>query len=279
MLRVKFHAPFDHFGAAIFNDAQRCQEATIGYYFDRDGALPKQFAPFCDCTSRVDCNKHWSKFRHLHPSGITLYGMPDEVLHRKGGTIAIMDHKTSHFREDDKYHDQYATQVVGYGWIAEALGLGEVTLAGLLYWQAMTSEVEENPSEYFEKGRLWMPFSPKGLEIPVDYTALDPLLKELKDVSNAKQMPEGRDGCDDCKKLDLLFALEQKLALEDSELMRSFGHISSVAREVIHRDYMRRTGYLPLLTELDETGDSMFSSEGMVANWEFAPSLENAVEN
>jgi hypothetical protein len=47
-----------------------------------------------------------------------------------------------------------------------------------------------------------MPFSPKGLEIEIEYKSLEPLIKEVKDVWNATQMPEGREGCDDCKIFD-----------------------------------------------------------------------------
>lgn len=269
MLTVKFHAPYSHFGAAIFNDAQRCQEAIIGHYLDQNSSLPKQFAPFCDCTARVNCSKHWSKFRYTHSSGVVLYGSPDEVLERRDGTICIMDHKTSHFKEKDPFHEQYEVQVVGYGNIAEGLELGEVTLGGLLYWDAQVKEVLESPSEYFTQEKLWMPFSPKGLEIKIDYKILDPLLKELKKISNAKQLPEGRDGCDDCKKLDLLFAFEQKQKVEDRELLRRFGDISSVRNDVLHRQFMREVGHLHLLTELDQLGDGMFTSDGVVANWEF----------
>jgi hypothetical protein len=42
-----------------------------------------------------------------------------------------VDHKTAHFKKEDKFHDQFVIQVTGYAWIAEALALGEVSLAGL----------------------------------------------------------------------------------------------------------------------------------------------------
>ena len=58
LLHMKFHAPFNHFGAAIFGDAQSCQEAILGYYLAKNGCLPKQFAPFCDCVARTECSKH-----------------------------------------------------------------------------------------------------------------------------------------------------------------------------------------------------------------------------
>jgi hypothetical protein len=272
MLGVRFHPPSCNFGSALFGDAQNCQEAVLGYFLERDGELPSQFAPFCDCKARVDCSKHWSKFGYLHPSGVFLRGSPDEVLKRKDGSICIIDHKTAHFNEKDPLHDQYETQVIGYANIAEmGLNLGEATLAGLLYWEAGTTGVKESPSDHYDNGKLWMPFSPKGLEIKIDYKSLDPLLKEAKDVWNAKLLPESRAGCDDCLKFKLLLALEQKMACEDKALFDKFGRIPEIRREIQQREYMRHFGYLSLLDELRERGDGMFNENGLIANWEFPP--------
>ena len=71
-LLLKFHPPYNHFGAAIFSDAQRGHEAVLGYYLDTQRSLPKEFAPFCDCVARVDYNGHWSKFKTTHKSGVVL---------------------------------------------------------------------------------------------------------------------------------------------------------------------------------------------------------------
>jgi hypothetical protein len=72
--KLRFQPPFADFGAALFNNCQAMQEAVLGYYFEKDGCLPKEFAPFCDLTSRVEVNKHWSKFGYRHKSGVWLYG-------------------------------------------------------------------------------------------------------------------------------------------------------------------------------------------------------------
>ena len=36
--KLRFHAPFNNFGAAIFNDCQKMQEAMLGYYWRRTAA-------------------------------------------------------------------------------------------------------------------------------------------------------------------------------------------------------------------------------------------------
>lgn len=142
LLQLRFHPPFCHFGAATFNDAQRSQEAVIGYFLEEEGCLPKEFAPFGDCVARADFPRHWSKLRTTHKSGVVLYGAPDEIYTRKDDPLAVCDLKTAHFRGDaDPFHPQYQIQVIGYGAIAEGLKLGTVTLGGLLYWEAQTESV------------------------------------------------------------------------------------------------------------------------------------------
>src|ERR1700752_2624190 len=78
LLKMRFHAPFNSFGAGIFNSMQRIEEAVVGHYLEKDGCLPKQFAPLCECTSRVEFPRHWSSYRYTHKSGVVLYGQPDE---------------------------------------------------------------------------------------------------------------------------------------------------------------------------------------------------------
>jgi hypothetical protein len=201
-----------------------------------------------------------------------LYGQPDEVLDRKGGTLCIVDHKTAHAKgAEDKFHPQYEIQVIGYANIAEGLELGEVTLAGLLYWDMQLAGVVEKPEDYFEDGKLWMPFKPVGLEVDVDYTKLDAPIKELKRIWNAKRLPEGRDGCDDCKKMELLLGFDEQFRVQDQVLLNKYGFDwnfrDAIRLDMFHRQQLR----LKALMELEQSGDLAFSNDGVVANWEFAP--------
>ena len=136
-------------------------------------------------------------------------------MDRKDGTLCIIDHKTAHAKgDDDPFHNQYELQVIGYANIAEGLGLGEVTLAGLLLWDTQVADVVEKPEDYFENGKLWISFKPKGLEIEVDYAKLDAPIKELQKIWMAKRLPEGREGCDDCKKMELLLGFDQQFRVQ-----------------------------------------------------------------
>lgn len=271
LYHIKFHAPFT-FGASIFGDSQACQEAIIGHYLEENGCLPKQFAPFCDCTSRTECSKHWSKFRYQYKSGVELYGSPDEVLNRKNGTLCIVDHKTAHSKGDeDPLHELYATQVIGYGCIAEGLGLGKVTKAGLLYWEAQVPDVLQAPGDHFEDGKLWMPFKPSGLEVEVDYSRLDPLIKELKKIVNSTRLPEGREGCKDCKKLELLLGVDQQYQAQDEYFVSRYGFDWKFRDSILMERSRRMQRRAEAFRELGESEDQAFSSDGMVSIWEFNP--------
>jgi len=124
----------------------------MGYYLEKDGCLPKVFAPFCDIESRVDVNKHWSKYGYMHESGVWLYGCPDEVFRRSDDSVVIWDHKTAHPTEGDKidrFKPQYQVQVTGYGLIAEVgLELGRVSAGALGYWSMQHKSVIADPGKF-----------------------------------------------------------------------------------------------------------------------------------
>ena len=62
LMKQKFHPPFNHFGGGIFKQMEQAQMAIIGKLLERDGALPEEFAPFCDLVSRVEYPRNWQNF-------------------------------------------------------------------------------------------------------------------------------------------------------------------------------------------------------------------------
>ena len=209
LIRMKFHPPFDHGGGALWVYMQQIQEAQIGNHLQKNGCLPKEFSPFCSIKSRTDFPKHWSKFRYEHKSGVLLYGVPDEIFTLADGSQCVIDHKTATNKgAEDSFLPIYRSQPIGYADIAEnGLGLGEVTKIGLFYWEIQRAEVIDAPADHYEKGKVWVPFFPKPLEIDVDFEFLDPLLKTAKKLWESDTPPRGRGGCRDCIKAKALFAL------------------------------------------------------------------------
>jgi hypothetical protein len=266
---MKFHPPFNSFGAGIFNALESAERAVVLHFIEEEGKLPREFSPFCDCTAMIEYPKHWSKFRYTHKSGVVLYGVPDEILLLKDGTLCVLDYKTAKAKgNDDPFHSQYEIQVVGYANIAE-IGLN----LGTVYWEVQTDAVLQAPEEHYDSSKtLYVPFKPAALEIEIDYSLLDPLVKEAKKVWATTVPPSGRDNCKDCQKLDALFALEQEVECEDAWMLKSMAFTDQHA-SIIGRHYMLRSRRLQALSELIKFDDRQLDSESMAANWETGDQL------
>lgn len=266
---VRFQPPFK-FSGALFGDAERAQQAVIGYLLGRYRSLPKPFSPFCDIESRIEYPKSWLKYRCVHDRGIEVWGIPDEIFMLEDGSLCVIDLKSAHFKgDDDPFHPQYATQVTGYAYIAEALGLGAVSKAGLWYWDIQGDAIKSDPADYYEGGTLFLPMLVRPLEVKLDYTIFDPLITEYLKVVNSTDIPEGRAGCDDCKKLDLLYALEKEQEVQDRILLRENDDRPQIRKEIKNRIWDRDKYLRDLLLDYRQRGDLVFSNDGMVAAWEF----------
>ena len=254
------------------------QEAMIGYYLERDGCLPKQFAPFCDIKSRVDVSKHWKHFGYTHKSGVWLYGSPDEVFYRADNSIVIWDHKSAHPKTDevkDHFRPQYEVQVTGYGLIAEAgLRLGTVSAGALGYWDLQFQKVIDAPAKFIKDGMLWAAFVPKVFEVEIDYTRIDKLLKEALKIWSSKVPPEGRSKCRDCMKLEALFAIqsdvESCLTVKDQQLFRAAGNNPATQWQIMRRLRERQGIRWSALREIEDSEDGLtFDRDSLAADWEF----------
>ena len=71
-LHLKFREPFSFFGGAIFKNMEQAEMAIIGAFLEKDGELPKEFAPFCDVVGRVEYPRHWTKYKYVLDSGVEL---------------------------------------------------------------------------------------------------------------------------------------------------------------------------------------------------------------
>jgi hypothetical protein len=274
-LHLKFREPFGFFGGAIFKNMEQAEMAIIGNFLEKDGKLPKEFAPFCDVVARVEYPRHWTKYKHVLDSGVELYGEPDDIFEFADGSIAVIDHKTAQSKGDgDPLLPCYEIQVIGYGFIAEfGLLLGEVSKGGLLYWSANHETVIAEPDKFYRNQKLWMPFTPKPHAIEIDYKRLDAPLKRAVDLWEAKTPPARSEKCQDCRKFDTLLAIEaevqKQLNLSDQIVLSGTGN-SQWAREYVkQRAFVDTSARSAALRDLlNETNDLKFARDGVMANWE-----------
>jgi hypothetical protein len=274
-LHLLFKQPFSFFGGAIFKNMEQAEMAIIGAFLEKDGKLPKEFAPFCDVVGRVEYPRNWRTYKHVLDSGVELYGEPDDIFEFADGTIVVIDHKTAQAKGvGDPLLPCYEAQVIGYSLIAEhGLLLGEVSKGGLFYWSANHETVISEPDQFYRGQKLWMPFSPKPHSIEIDYTRLDAPLKEAIDLWEAKTPPARSDKCSDCKKFDALLAVEAEvqtqLNLNDKMVLSGAGRSGWALDQVTRRAYIENSSRSSAMRALlDEASDLTFASDGVMANWE-----------
>jgi hypothetical protein len=270
LLRLKFKPPFNHFGGAIFNQMEQMQMAIVEYYLNQHGKLPKEFAPFCDVVGRVSFPRCWQKYQYTHESGVLLYGVPDDILELEDGTICVCDHKSATYKgEDDPFMPCYEVQVIGYGDIAEhGLDLGTVSRAALFYWETDHKAVIADPGEFYKDKKLRPPVSVKPHEIKVDYSLLDPLLDEALDVWNASTPPARTVGCKDCDGLDLMFSLEEQLAITDRRLINEFRDVARAWQPAMKRAHDTKWARVAALQAFLLQDYGPFADDGMVVAWD-----------
>jgi hypothetical protein len=249
------------------------QEAAMTYYLEKDGCLPKEYAPFCDIKSRVEIDKHWKKYGYMHKSGVWLYGSPDDLFYRKNNSVVLWDYKTSHPKpegETDHFKPQYEMQLVGYSAIAEfGFELGKVTGAALGYWDMQASSVVADPGKFIRDGKIHAPMAPTVVPVEVDYSRLDSLLNEAQKIWASPVPPAGRKKCKNCKKLKALFAIqagvENEIRFQDHRAIWASGHNPWVIQHLADR--LPRE-YSAAFRELQEEGDDLQLVDS-AATWEY----------
>ncbi len=190
-----------------------------------------------------------------------MFWMPDKSL-------CVVDHKSAHNREtDDPFLPQYKIQVIGYANIAElGLELGTVSRGGIWYWDIQHKEVIADPKSYLRKGRICPPFTPKLIDVEIDYKRLDPLFRELKKVWKASDPPQRREKCSDCSKRDALFAIEDDMLATDQ---KRYGNLPYFQDASARRIFDRRFAWYSALNNLgNPDADSGFAPGGMVSAWQ-----------
>lgn len=274
LIQQRFHPPFDFFGGAIFKNMEQAQMAIVGQMLEEDKKLPEEFFPFCDAVSRVEFPRDWRKFQCRLASGVLLRGEPDDIYNVADGSIAVVDFKTAQPKNgEDPFLPCYQCQIIGYAFIAEfGLKLGEVSKGGLLYWAAQNERVVSDPSSFYNKKKLIMPFVPSVHAFEIDYSFLDAPLAEAIRLWKAPTPPDGAAECGDCKKLSALMAIEaeveQLLAQRDEQVLARSANHRWVRDWVLKRRYDLSSGRASALAELrGATSELNFAEDGMIANW------------
>jgi hypothetical protein len=149
---------------------------------------------------------HWSKFCISDwKTGVKLTGVPDELWRRRDKSLAIVDAKTARYTEgQDELLPLYAVQINCYARIADGLGMGEASWAGLEYYEPITDIKIGTLSEVVKAQALYMRFQPKLIDVSLNPLMVTPLLEKARNLFDLESPPSGAKGCKNCERVDAL---------------------------------------------------------------------------
>ena len=201
-LRCADKLPFQIF-PGIFASFDIFQKRVTSLHHQKYGTAPKWLNAFGDLGEPLPIPHH-SVFQTLDTAtNILLTGVPDELFSRKDGTLVILDNKTAKFTENqDTLLPMYKTQLNGYGFIAERLGMGKISGLGLVYYEPQTVLTAENFDAVLADDGFSMKFQAKLLPLELRLDSIPPLLQKVRAIFDLPTAPAGRTGCKDCRLLD-----------------------------------------------------------------------------
>ena len=184
----------------IFSSIDGYSKRAILAYFETNGHFPPWIAGrWAD--ARPLPTPHHSTFRLTDPeTGIVLTGVPDLILGLPNDKLAILDLKTARYsKHQDFLLPMYQVQLVGYALIAESLGMGTVEALGLVYGEPPANDNNRGLDALVDDRGFSMPFKATAMPIQLDRALIPPLLRKAKDILEIEKVPEGREGCKECR--------------------------------------------------------------------------------
>ena len=211
---LKRHArslPFQIF-PGVFSSIDAYTKRVIHAWMDRNGGAPFGLGELGRITGYIDPPSH-HRFRMEVPGHDILFtGAPDGILTFDDGSIAIIDYKTAKYtKTQDELMPMYVVQLNGYAAIAEHLDYGNVSKLALVYAEPVTNMRTAAQPEIHTEDGFAMPFSVSIYPVELDLGMLEPLYKRAREIYDLPVAPDGRAGCEDCKRLDNLMLLARRL--------------------------------------------------------------------
>jgi hypothetical protein len=204
-LKLKSRLPFQHF-PGIFSSIDSVTKNTSEAYCDQAGRLPDWLAELGAVGYRKP--PHWTQFRRLIPEhNVLLTGAPDAILVRPDGSHVIIDYKTARLTAgQDELFPVYEVQLNGYAMIAEVCGFAPISGLALVYMEPTTDPLGGH-AQLCRPDGFQMGFVARIVNVKLNTAMLDPLLARVRALYDSPELPAGRSGCEDCRRLDALARL------------------------------------------------------------------------
>jgi hypothetical protein len=187
----------------IFSTIDSYSKKITWQYFEKYKKLPSWFDSFGKSKGLLHV-PGWSKFSIVDSeTGIILTGVPDDIFIMIDGRYFIIDYKTARYTgNQDKLLGMYRVQLNGYALIFEKLGMGKIGGLGLVYYEPQGDAPVNSFNAVIQDDGFVMPFKAHIKKIDLDPEGIvKPLLKEVREMVDRNVVPEGREGCKDCRRL------------------------------------------------------------------------------
>lgn len=201
-LKCQHRLPFQKF-PGIFSSIDVFSKRVAAAHYEKYRRVPGWLEAFGDLGEPVPIPHH-SKFQTLYAgSKILLTGAPDELFRRRDGTLVILDNKTARFTDtQDELLGLYSVQLNSYAVIARRIGLGKVSVLGLVYYEPQTDVNSRSIDSVLCNDGFTMRFAAKLLPLPLKPGRIPSLLKKVRAIHDMPVAPAGKSGCKDCALLD-----------------------------------------------------------------------------
>jgi len=213
-LKLKLHQklPWQIF-PGIFSSIDSYSKNITLSYFEKYEKLPPWFSPFGNFIKPVSVPHHNRFFIIDEKTNIRLTGVPDDIFLNADNSYSIIDYKTARYSKyvEDELLPMYNVQLNAYAYIGNRNGFNPVSSLLLIYYSPQTFLLAENPEELDEvllENGFYMPFSAHIEKVELkEEEIIEPLLGQVREIGEMEEAPEGRDGCEDCRRRDDLIRL------------------------------------------------------------------------
>ena len=140
--------------------------------------------------------------------GITISGGPSDALIRPDKSYLLVDYKAAKYTEvQQNLFPMYAARLNAYAWVGQFCRLTPVSGLALVYLEPATNrDAVADETKYSEDG-FGVDFTATVLDAPMDADTLISLFAQTREIYDCDPCPDGREGCQDCKRLNHLLTV------------------------------------------------------------------------
>lgn len=196
----------------IFSSIDVYTKNMVHNHFDRTGVPPAWLAPLGKLEGYIQ-PPPWQRFKWFDPATqIELIGSPDGVFRAEGGSIIIVDYKTSRYTQaQDALLPLYHVQLNAYAWLGEHNQLSPVSRLALVYMEPVTDLAKECWESASQPDGFHLGFSGRVVDVPLNPEGILPLLARTRQLVDLPAPPAAREGCIDCERVLTMMATLETL--------------------------------------------------------------------